>query len=152
YGSKGAIVAALLSGMENDADIDGWGARIDAERDPRRRLRLFADWSAALFSSSKATIAAVQSAISDPAIVELRDQGDRHRRDGVRGLIDGLVAERALRPGLSPDEALDRAWILSALEPYLAATDGCGWTDRRYAEWLGELLGEQLLGPEVRRS
>jgi AcrR family transcriptional regulator len=145
YGSKGAIVHALLTQFETDADAAGWFARIDAEDDPRRKLALFARWSAALFSSSKAVIAAAQGAASDPAIVELRDQGDRHRRAGLRELLATMAAD--LRQDLAPEAVLDRAWILTGVELYLAATEGCGWTDDAYADWLTTLLQDQLLRP-----
>lgn len=145
YGSKGAIVRALLTQFEADADAAGWWTRIAAEDDPRRKLAAFARWSAALFSSSKAVIAAARGAASDPAIVELRDQGDQHRREGLRELLATMAP--GLRPGLTPDAALDRAWILTGVELYLAATEGCGWSDDAYAGWLTALLHDQLLGP-----
>ncbi len=145
YGSKGAIVRALLTQFEVDADADEWWARIEAEDDPRRKLAAFAQWSSALFSSSKAVIAAAQGAASDPAIVELRDQGNDHRRQGLKSLLASLTKAHALRPDLSARQALDRAWILTGVELYLAATDGCGWTDSQYAEWLTTLLHNELL-------
>ena len=58
-----------------------------------------------------------------------------------------LEASGALRAGLSRGQAADRAWILTGVELYLAATDGCGWPDTAYAEWLAELLISQLLAP-----
>lgn len=142
YGTKGAIVRALLAQFEDDADVEDWWARIQAEDDPHRKLELFADWSAALFSSSKAVITAARDAVNDPAIVALRDEGDRNRRLGLRELLGTIQ----LRPGLDADLALDRAWILTGLEVYLAATDGCGWSDDAYARWVGSTLREQLLG------
>ena len=141
YGSKGAIVRALLTQFETDASVDEWWERITSAPSAVRKLELFAQWSAALFSSSKAVISAARDAVSDPAIVELRDQGDRHRRAGLRELL----ATIDLRPDLTPELALDRAWMLTGLEVYLAATDGCGWTDDAYAQWLGALLRDQLL-------
>lgn len=61
FGSKGAIVRALLARMED-------------EPDPHRKLGAFAQWSRALFSTSKALIAVAHGAASDPAIVELRER------------------------------------------------------------------------------
>jgi AcrR family transcriptional regulator len=148
YGSKGAIVRALLTQFEADADADGWWVRIEAESDPHRKLVLFAEWSAAIFSSSKAVISAARDAVSDPAIVELRDQADEHRREGLQELLGTI----AVRPDLTPDEAVDRAWVLTGLEVYLATTDGCGWSDDAYASWLAEALQQQLLGPANRSN
>ncbi len=96
FGSKGAIVRALLEQMEDNADVGEWGERIDSEPDPQRKLAAFAQWSRVLFSSSKAVIAAADGAVSDPAIVELRDEGNRHRREGLRDLISSLAEAGAL--------------------------------------------------------
>ncbi|MDN5760231.1 MAG: TetR/AcrR family transcriptional regulator [Tomitella sp.] len=145
FGSKGAIVGALLDQLEDDADAALWRERIQTETDPRRKLAAFAHWSAALFSSSKSLIAVVRDATADRAIVELREQGDRHRRQAVSAIVSDLERIGVLRPGLSIDRAIDRAWLLTGLEFYLGATDGCGWDDAEYAEWLADLLQGQLL-------
>lgn len=145
FGSKTAIVRALLEQFEENADADAWSARIAAEPDPRRKLEAFAQWSASIFSTSRRVITAAAGAAGDPAMLELKAEGDRHRREGVRRLISGLAASGTLRPGLSRREATDRAWILTGLEVYLATTDGCGWSDATYATWLAGLLIADLL-------
>lgn len=149
FGSKGTIVRALLTQMEDNAAIEQWWARMDTEPDPYIKLEIFARWSRALFSSSKALIAAVHGAAGDPAIVELRDEGNRHRRAGLQELISELADAGALRAGLTQRQALDRAWMLTGIELYLNATDGCGWSETDYERWLSALLQEQLLGPRT---
>lgn len=145
FGSKGAIVGALLAQMEHDAGNDEWVERIAQETEPRVKLETFAMWSTALFSSSKVLIQAASGASTDPALNELREEGDRHRRDALRGLIGSLVQGNALSTGLSEEHAVDRAWMLTGIELYLSATDGCGWTDEQYQQWLAALLQQQLL-------
>lgn len=147
FGSKGAIVRALLMQMENDADGAGWARRIAEETNPHRKLVAFAQWTTTLFSSSKVAIQAAHGASGDPAIIELRDEGDRHRRDGLRAVISSLAQLHALHPQLSEECALDRAWIVTGVELYLGATQGCGWSDEDYAQWLAALLQNQLLHP-----
>ncbi len=148
FGSKGAIVRALLLQMEIDADAPGWARRIAAEADPHRKLLAFAQWTTALFSSSKAAIQAAQGAAADPQVITLQEEGDRHRREALRAVISSLAQVHDLPPGLSEERALDRAWILTSVHPYLSATQGCGWPDQDYAQWLAGLLQEQLLGPD----
>ena len=70
---------------------------------------------------------------------------DRHRRQALAILVDGLADRGALAAGLSRQRAVDRAWMLTGAEIYLAATDGCGWPDADYASWLTSLLIHQLL-------
>ncbi len=147
FGSKGAIVRALLLQMEHDADGAGWTRRIAEETDPHRKLVAFAQWTVVLFSASKVAIQAAHGAAGDPAIIKLRDEGDRRRLEGLRAVISSLAQVRALPSELSEERALDRAWMLTGVELYLSATQRCGWTDQEYAQWLAALLHEQLLGP-----
>ena len=146
FGSKGALLRALLDQMEENADAALWRERISADPDPRGKLTAFAQWSAGLFASSKAVITAAQGA-NDPAILELRAEADGHRRAALDALVGTLEASGALRAGLSHRRAVDRAWILTGVEPYFGATEGCGWSDTAYAKWLADLLVSQLLAP-----
>jgi hypothetical protein len=150
FGTKAAILQALLAKMEDDADAPGWRDRIAAETDPAGKLERFAQWSAAMFLASKAAITAAQGAVGDPAIVKLRTEADRHRRQALTPLIDGLADQGVLAAGLSRQRAVDRAWMLTGVEIYLTATDGCGWSDADYARWLAALLISQLLTESAR--
>lgn len=145
FGSKGAIVRALLEQMEHDADSAGWVQRIAQAPTPHATLAAFVQWNTALFSSSKTIIQTTRGAAADPAINELREEGDRHRRDGLRAVISALAQSNALSAQLSEEHALDRAWMLSGVELYLSATDSCGWSDTEYEQWLTALLQQQLL-------
>ena len=147
FGSKGAIVSALTTRFETDADAAGWRARIDGSTDPATILRLFAQWTRALLSSSRDTIAAVQAAATDPAIAGLREVGDRHRRAALGRLVHRIAGYVGLPADLTEQRAIDRAWMLTSIEVYLAATDGCGWSDVDYENWLGDSLVQQLLQP-----
>lgn len=145
FGSKGAIVRALLAQMEGDAGNAEWVGRIRRETDPHAKLEAFAMWTTALFSSSKLLIEAAAGAASDPAMAALRDEGNKRRREGLRGIVGALHKGGALAAGLSEERALDRAWMLTGIELYLSATDGCGWSDEDYQVWLAALLQQQLL-------
>lgn len=148
FGSKSAILQALLAQMDHDAGAETWRARIAGEVDPRRKLDAFACWSAAMFSTNKAAIVAAQGAGSDPAVVEVKADADRHRREALTSLVDEMSRSGALRAGVSPERAVDRAWMLTGVELYLAATDSCRWSDTDYADWLAGLLVHQLLGED----
>ena len=145
FGTKGAILQALLSRLEEDAGAAEWRARIAAADDPADKLDGFAQWTTAMLSTSKATIAAAQSAAGDPAIIGLRAEADGHRRQALASLIDGLADRGVLAAGLTRQRAVDRAWMLTGVEIYFSATDGCGWSDAEYTVWLAGLLVSQLL-------
>jgi AcrR family transcriptional regulator len=145
FGTKGAILRALLSRLEEDAGAAEWRARIAAANDPAGKLAGFAQWTAAMLSTSKATITAAQGAADDPAIIDMKAEADRHRRQALTSLVDGLADRGVLASGLTRQRAVDRAWMLTGVEIYFAATDGCGWSDAEYASWLADLLVSQLL-------
>jgi AcrR family transcriptional regulator len=145
FGTKAAILLALLARLEENAGASQWRDRIAAADNPAAKLEAFAHWSASMYATSKATITAAQGAVGDPAILQLRDEANGHRRQALTALIDTLANREALAAGLSRQQAVDRAWLLTSIELYLAAIDGCGWTDIDYARWLTNLLIHQLL-------
>src|SRR4051812_4074732 len=53
FGSKGAILTALMTRFEENADVAGWHEELAAESDPNCKLAVFARWSARLFSTSR---------------------------------------------------------------------------------------------------
>lgn len=146
FGGKGAIMTALLSQLEDDADAAAWRARIGAEPDPHRKLAAFAQWSRSLFGTNRAVLTAALLAAADPAVAQLHGQGDRNRRQWLVELVSALAEAGALRPGLDRRHAVDRAWLVTGADVYLRCTDGCGWSDDAYERWLTRLLHEQLLG------
>lgn len=147
FGTKAAIIRALLEQMEENADAALWRDRIAAEQDPAARLTAFAHWSAHMLGTSKSIIAAGQGAAGDPAVMALKAEADEHRRQALASLVDDLADGGGITAGLGRQLAVDRAWMLTCAELYLAATDGCGWTGEQYASWLAELLVSQLLEP-----
>jgi AcrR family transcriptional regulator len=145
FGSKGAIMRALLAQLEADADAESWRLRIEEVTDATQLLAAFAGWTRVLFATSKPTIAAAHGAAGDPAMIELRTQGDQHRREAIGKIVARLDRYGALRSGLSQTRAVDRAWLLTGIDLYLASTDSCGWSDSDYQEWLAVALSQQLL-------
>jgi AcrR family transcriptional regulator len=148
FGSKAAILGALLEGFEEAAEASQWRDRIATETDPAQILQAFAQWQRAFFVSSEATMTAAREAVTDPRIAELADLGNAHRRAALDRLIGRLADTGALLPGLSRQEAVDRAWLLTGIELYLAATRGCGWSPEQYADWLGRSLVQQVLAAD----
>lgn len=143
FGSKAALVRAILEQMEESADAAVWRERISAEHDPARILTAFAQWTRAFFEASSPSFSIAQQAL--PELAELTAQGNEHRRRALESLVSGLARAGALRDGLSEREAVDRAWLLTGVHSYLDATEACGWTPAAYADWLAESLIQQIL-------
>ncbi len=145
FGSKAAVLSALLEGMEEAAGAAAWRETLADETDPTRLLGAFAHWTAEMLGTSRDLIATAQVAKGDSALLELATQGDAHRRTALESLIARIARAGSLRTGLTRTDAVDRAWLLTGVEPFLSATGSCGWSETRYAEWLAELLCQQLL-------
>jgi len=146
FGSKSAVLEAVLGGLEEAAGAPEWRRALAEEDDPATLMDLFARWTASMLGTSRQLLVAARSALQDPRVAQLAARGDDHRRAALRELVGRLDAAGALRPGLPPEQAVDRAWALTGVELFLAVSEGCGWTGDEYADWLSELLRQQLLG------
>ena len=149
FGSKAGIVGAMLEELEQAADEETWGARIFAEENPRRQLRLFASFNRTLFERGAPILRAVLAARSEAEVAAVAEHGDRRRREGTSQLVHLLASKGALREGLNPRDGADRLWLLTSAEQYLLATDALGWSPARYEQWLGDLLERELLDPAL---
>ncbi|BFO18090.1 hypothetical protein SHKM778_44780 [Streptomyces sp. KM77-8] len=144
FGTKAAIIVAMLGELAAAADREGWDRRIQQETDPRRKLALCASFLRKLYANSRDVWTAAINASSDPSVVELKEQGERDSRQSLEPVIASLADAGALRDDLTPESAVERAWMLSALELYFRA-GRLGWSDDEYESWLAESLAHQLL-------
>jgi AcrR family transcriptional regulator len=147
FSSKAEIVRELIERLETEADGETWQGRIADEPDPKRKLDIYAAWHRALFSGGKDVLRAATYAGDDPAVVDLRAQGDINALAWLAPIIEALSDANLLAPGLDPEHALDRAILLSSVELYFRATAGRNWSDDEYQQWLAEALRQQLLRP-----
>lgn len=145
FGSKAGLVRALVEQMEESASAAQWRDRIATESQPEKILEAFAQWTCAFFLASKPVLSAAQGAATE--LADLTDQGNRHRRQALRSLIDRLDTMSAVRPDLPPEKAVDRAWLVTGVDTFLDATDACGWSPQTYTSWLTETLVQQILAP-----
>jgi AcrR family transcriptional regulator len=148
YESKAGIVSAMLEEMEEHVDIGPRLQAMFAEPVPRSQLRLFVAAHCALFAGGAYVLRAAMQATENPDIAVLVERGDARRRRVIDGLVRGWHEGGALRSGLDPGDAVERTWLLTTVESFLAAVDRLGWSPERYDAWLGDLLEAEILGPE----
>ncbi|MGI5500771.1 TetR/AcrR family transcriptional regulator [Lentzea sp. CA-135723] len=145
FGTKAAIIGAMIGEVGAQADRETWWRQIQAEADPRAKLGLYATFMRRLYVAGRDVFTAAINAAGDPSVVELQEQGERDSRESLGPIVAAIDAAGALREGLSRENAVERAWMLSALELYFRATR-LGWSDDEYERWLAESLVQQLLG------
>ncbi len=145
FGSKSAIVGEMLQDLETSADIGAWVAKMIAEGDPHRQLRIFVSMNRTLFEKGAPILRAAMAARSEPEVAALIERGDGSRRVGTTQLTQIWSSQEALREGLKPTDAAELLWLLTSVEQYLLATDGLGWSPDHYEQWLGDLLDREML-------
>jgi AcrR family transcriptional regulator len=148
YESKAGIVSAMLEEMEENAEI---GPRLQAMfsgSDPFQQLRLFVSAHCTLYAGGADVLRSAMQAVGSPEVAILAERGDRHRREVIDELVRRWHERGALRVGSDPQEAGEGMWLLTTVGSFLTAVDQLGWSPERYETWLGDLLENEILGPE----
>ncbi len=146
YGSKAALLTALLDVIEQDADIGPAMQRIRATEDPAEQLRLFIHWADGFYSGGGDVIEAAIGATSRDEVRAMWDEGSVRRRQGCERFVERFVEADVLRDDLPPDAARDRMWALTSPNLHRLLRVECGWTADQYVDWVTTLLVRELLG------
>lgn len=141
FGSKKAVLFAILDEGEAKADMPGLLERLRNESDPRRQLRLIVDFNVRLFEQVADLIEIRRmAALADLDIAAIDREGTTRRRAGQAAFVRGWANRRALRPGVSEREAPDILWGMTSPELYRLFVVERGWPGPRYADWLFTVL------------
>jgi AcrR family transcriptional regulator len=118
---------------------------IAQESDPEQQLRLMAELIASIQERSAPVQAAFrQAAAVDEGVAANLDRELRRRHESFAAII-GMIPATRLRH--TPEESTDTAWAIGSSEVFLLLRTVRGWDARRYADWLGRTLIDQLLAP-----
>lgn len=152
FGTKGAMLAALLDDLELAAagDGGGTGARRDAgtaSTRPIAELRRVVAFNRRLFELAGELIDVAQgSRAVDPDLAANVTEGHRRRREAQRPIVDGWASAGALRERLSAEDALLTLWTMTSPDVHRLATVDGGMTGQAYEAWLVGLLARELFG------
>jgi AcrR family transcriptional regulator len=154
FGNKPGIVKACfdVAIVGDDEAIpmmerpDGFVARNRAEQDPRNKLMQFGAHAAeAMRATGRIQLAVKAAAATDSGAAEVWAQLLQERLTGMTAMADHLKARKMLRRGVSAAEARDVLWTFLAVEMWDLLVNTRGWTDRRFAHWVGQQLIAALL-------
>jgi AcrR family transcriptional regulator len=124
---------------------------IRAEPDLGKRFMLHARMSTATARRMTPFRLAVQAAVgSEPAAVDMLAEMDRQRLAGM-----SVMAAESAKTGqlaVSEEECRDVIWAMTDGLLWHALVNGRGWSDERFAEWLGRVWVATLVRPKSRRS
>lgn len=156
FGTKGAILAALLDDLELAASRGGGGsgragrARVQPAS-PVEELRRVVAFNRRLFEVAGELIDVAEgSRAVDPDLSANVTEGHRRRRDAQRPIVEGWAAAGALRDGLSTEDALLSLWTMTSPDVHRLATVDGGRSGAAYESWLLGQLAWQLFGRPIR--
>jgi AcrR family transcriptional regulator len=146
YGSKRAVLFALLDEMDQTADVPGLLQRLrQAGADWPRQLEALVDFNMRLFGSAIDVLEIVRSAgAADPDIAAVARAGDDRRRAGQAPVVHGWTEAGVLRVGLDATSAADILWGLTSPELFQLFVVRRQWPVARYASWLRDTLQRLL--------
>ncbi len=154
FGSKPAIVRELLDvsivGDDEPVPVSErtWFTRVfDPGIDGRERLRRYAAACTRINAGAGDVFDIIRrGADADAELAELWNDSLQQRRRAVTGIVDAVVDDTRLRPGLDRAGAVDLLWTFHGPEMYRLIVRECGWDVENYERWLATTLCEQLLG------
>lgn len=145
FGSKRAVLMALLDRIEADADLDALMAALRETPDAHRQLAALIAFGRRLFERAADVLAIARSAgHAEPDLVELARAGEARRRQGQAPIVRAWKRAGALRAELSTREAADILWSLTSEDVYRLFVQECGWPASRYQQWLESTLARAL--------
>ena len=142
FGSKAAIVASMLTHLEEEAGEADSLAALMAEDNPRRQLQIFSEWIRRLFDMSADIFTVVAQSPDEPSLVEIRENGDARRLGGCKMLAGKWAEAGVLNDKYDADAAAEQFWLLTSFETYVLCTKGLNWSSDRYEKWVAESVAQ----------
>lgn len=147
YGSKRALLFALLDAADAQADVIGLQDSLrGAAATPGRQLSLIVNFNRRIYEQSVDLIEVARSAgRMEPDLAALWAEGEQRRLRGMTPVVHSWAAAGALRKSLSERDALDILWSLLGPENYRLFVTECGWPPEKYEKRLRAMLKTLLL-------
>jgi len=117
-----------------------------AERDPARKLALYAAAIRRIQARLAPLVRAVQAAASaKPELARAWQELSARRARNMRALAADLATTGALRPLLGVEEVADVIWATNSPELYQLLVGERGWEPERFEAWLADAWRRLLL-------
>jgi AcrR family transcriptional regulator len=152
FGNKASLLQHALdvaiAGDDRPITVNrrDWMHAVFHDPDAEVRLHAYAAAVRRIHEAAADMFAVIKAAAAaDPALRDLADDTDERRRRGAASVVDGLAAMGALRAGLSRRSAVDIVWTMNSVDVFVLLVRRAGWSLKRYEQWLGATLVQQLL-------
>jgi AcrR family transcriptional regulator len=143
-----AILEPAIVGVTDGRDLFDLPeiAEIRQCADQRAQIRMLAHFSRGILQRTAVAHRILRSAAaSDPSAAELQRRDAKRRGAGQHTYIEILLANGALRDGLTADDAAATYSALSNPNTYALLSGERGWSADKFERWLGDSLTLLLL-------
>jgi AcrR family transcriptional regulator len=153
FGTKHAVLAAALdvTVAGDDAGLavvdQDWVDQVRREKDPDRQLRLIAEGTSRIAARTSPIKEVMRdAAATEAAARELirQDHEGRHRTQAA--LVDLLIENRQLRPGMDRRRAVDTYFAIVNSATYELLVLQRGWTLSEWQAWIADVIARELFG------
>jgi AcrR family transcriptional regulator len=142
YGSKRAVLFALLDAADTQADVVTLQKSLRAAaQQPREQLRLLVSFAQRFYQQSADLIEIARNASRSEADLQaLLKEGEARRLKGQKPVVHAWAAGGMLREGLQESDALDILWSLTGPDHYRLLVTERRWPPGKYEAWLRRSL------------
>ena len=150
FGNKAALVPAIIDlrlvpdeSVRNVADSLE-GQRVQSETDPVRQIELFADFITKLNTILRPVFEMLRgAALTEPEVVGMLAAAEKSRMANMQRYASWLAARGPLR--MSTKKAGEMIFAIVSPEVGRLLCDELGWSEKRHAEWVADVLKRTLL-------
>lgn len=145
FPGKTTIVAAMVDAIAGASDLSV--EQVERQSDPVQQLRVGVQIIRTLNERSWLVADILRRVhVGDADLTETWKLWQQRHLDAVRRGIMAIAAQRGLRDGLEPDEAVDAFYALAGTDVYRLLVRERGWSPDHYERWLFGLACRELLG------
>ena len=152
FGNKRTVLKEVMDvlAVGDDAPVPvlerPFAQQVRDEPDARRALGIWLQNSRAIFGRVAPMLSIVRDAAgADPDMAEQWRTNQNQRYLAFRTLAEILAAKKALRPGLTVQNAADIIFTLDSPEVYLLLTVERGWSPAQWHRWLTDTIAHAIL-------
>lgn len=146
FGSKAALLSALIADAGSDTDIRALANRAMDESDPRARLETAARVVRAIMQRERGLLGLLREAgTGRPELEAARNQVHEQQRSALARAVRPIVEAGRLRAGLSADEAVATFAAIASPECYAYFVEELKWSGVRWERWLASVAIRLLL-------
>lgn len=146
--SKKGVLARILEDSVESHSYDKYRDSIPEIKSGPERVRAIGHFHSLLLEHSAPGFQIVRGLdVVAPELGEMEKDREMMLYEKCRGLIRQMAEDGLLRPDLDLESAADVYFALGAPGVYRRLTRLRGWSTRRYAAWLSDMLRHALLRP-----